>query len=72
MWATATAPQTPYDNLLTLIVNALGLDPKNADVRLSEARTRTQHIAESLKAQADAYLAALQEAPLPPATEEAA
>lgn len=60
------------DNLLHLIVAAMGLDPASADTRLAEARIRTAHIADSLKAQADAYLVSLQEASLPPATEEAA
>jgi hypothetical protein len=66
------SPHVPYDNLLTLIVNALGLDPKNADVRLAEARARTADIAISLEEQADSYLSALQEAPLPLAKDEAA
>jgi hypothetical protein len=63
------SPFTPTDNLLHLIVAAMGLDPASADTRLAEARIRTANIAESLKAQADAYLAGLKEAPLPPAIE---
>ena len=59
-------------HLLHLIVAAMGLDPGSADTRLAEARIRTADIAENLKAQADAYLSALQEAPLPPAIEEVA
>jgi hypothetical protein len=64
------SPFAPVDNLLHLIVGAMGLDPASADTRLAEARIRTANIAENLKTQADAYLAALQEASLPPVTEE--
>ncbi|MGB8630100.1 MAG: hypothetical protein WCD69_12015 [Xanthobacteraceae bacterium] len=64
------SPLQPVDTLLNQIIIALDLNKRTADIRLSEARVRTEHIAVELKEAADRYLEILREAPLPSAPVE--